>query len=220
MPEPPEFSPIRTAIAGMPVVEIARKFGTPTYVYDSGEDRRTARGPGGFRHRPLRPEGLFEPGGHRPDPPARRELVDTVSAGDSRAARPPATSPEAPMPIVYTADIFDAEAARPGRRGRTSVNCGSPDMIDQYGSRAAARQITADQPGLRPRPQPEDEHRRRSLQARYLARPVARLPGQCRQLWPLRLRAAHAHWFGDRPGTRKSARRWRRRPPSWGGVFA
>ena len=44
-------------------------------------------------------------------------------------------------------------------------------MIDQLGSRAPGREITLRiNPGLRPRPQPEDEHRRRAVEARHLAR--------------------------------------------------
>src|ERR1039458_3406851 len=32
---PPAFSTTRTHIAGIPVVDLARHFGTPTYVYDA-----------------------------------------------------------------------------------------------------------------------------------------------------------------------------------------
>ena len=57
------------------------------------------------------------------------------------------------------------------------VNCGSPDMIDQLGERAPGPQHhAADQSRLRPRPQPEDQHRRRAIEARHLARAARRLP--------------------------------------------
>jgi diaminopimelate decarboxylase len=47
-----------------------------------------------------------------------------------------------PPPIVYTADIFDAESLELCLRSNIHVNCGSPDMIDQYGSRAPGREIS------------------------------------------------------------------------------
>ena len=50
--------------------------------------------------------------------------------------------PSDPPPIVYTADIFDAESLELVIRENIHVNCGSPDMIDQYGSRAPGREIT------------------------------------------------------------------------------
>ncbi len=201
MPEPPEFSPIRTAIAGMPVVEIARKFGTPTYVYDAAKIVERLADLAAFdtvRYAQKACSNLAvidlirRHGG----------LVDTVSAAEIRRALAAGYSPEgSPPPIVYTADIFDAEALDLVVEKNIHVNCGSPDMIDQYGSRAPGRQITLRiNPGFGHGHSRKTNTRRRSLQTRHLARPVARLPGQCRQLRPLRLRAAHAHWFGDRPG--------------------
>ena len=37
MPQPSRFSPIRNEIAGVPVGELAQKFGTPTFVYDAAK---------------------------------------------------------------------------------------------------------------------------------------------------------------------------------------
>ena len=60
------------------------------------------------------------------------------------------------------------------------VNCGSPDMIEQYAAlRAEHPGLSADdhaarEPRLRPRPQPQDQHGRRALEARHLARGAAR----------------------------------------------
>ncbi len=48
----------------------------------------------------------------------------------------------APPPLVYTADIFDAEALDLCAERNVHVNCGSPDMIEQFGRRAPGRQIT------------------------------------------------------------------------------
>src|SRR5690606_18504894 len=42
----------------------------------------------------------------------------------------------------YTADIFDREALELVVERGIAVNCGSPDMIDQYGERAPGREIT------------------------------------------------------------------------------
>jgi diaminopimelate decarboxylase len=44
--------------------------------------------------------------------------------------------------VVYTADIFDAAALDLCVEQNLYVNCGSPDMIDQFGSRAPGRSIT------------------------------------------------------------------------------
>jgi len=142
MPEPPEFSPIRTAIAGMPVVEIARKFGTPTYVYGAAKIVERLADLAAFdtvRYAQKACSNLAvidlirRHGG----------LVDTVSAAEIRRALAAGYSPEGtPPPIVYTADIFDAEALDLVVEKNIHVNCGSPDMIDQYGSRAPGRQIT------------------------------------------------------------------------------
>jgi diaminopimelate decarboxylase len=34
MPTPAQFSTVRIQIGGVPVIELARQFGTPAYVYD------------------------------------------------------------------------------------------------------------------------------------------------------------------------------------------
>jgi diaminopimelate decarboxylase len=70
-------------------------------------------------------------------------LVDAVSGGEilrALAAGFPATGD--PPPIVYTADIFDAEALDLVLKHGLHVNCGSPDMIDQLGRVAPGREIT------------------------------------------------------------------------------
>jgi len=73
-------------------------------------------------------------------------VVDAVSAGEiQRALRagfkaggidlPPGEHPE----IVYTADIFDRETLEMVVELGVPVNCGSPDMIEQYGEAMQGR---------------------------------------------------------------------------------
>lgn len=137
-----EFPTIRTEIAGYPVIELARQFGTPAYVYDAAriaERIADLRAFDSIRYAQkacsniaildlVRRQGV---------------LVDAVSAGEIARARA-AGYPLAgnPPPIVYTADIFDRESLDVVVRDGIHVNCGSPDMIDQLGERAPGREIT------------------------------------------------------------------------------
>jgi diaminopimelate decarboxylase len=135
-------STIRTQIAGYPVVELARQFGTPVYVYDGGkileriEELRlfdTIR----YAQKACSNIGLLDL--------VRRQgvLVDSVSAGEiARALAAGYSAVGDPPPIVYTADIFDRESLEVVLREQIHVNCGSPDMIDQLGERAPGREIT------------------------------------------------------------------------------
>lgn len=142
MPTTPRFSPIRTEIAGLSVEQLARQFGTPTYVYDAAKiveriaDLRAfdlVR----FAQKACSNLAILDL--------VRRQgvLVDTVSAGEIRramAAGYPLTGD--PPPIVYTADIFDSEALEMVVKHHVHVNCGSPDMIEQLGRAAPGRDIT------------------------------------------------------------------------------
>jgi diaminopimelate decarboxylase len=66
-----------------------------------------------------------------------------VSAGEIRRAVAAGYATEgSPPPIVYTADIFDAEALGLCVEANIHVNCGSPAMIDQLGNCAPGRAIT------------------------------------------------------------------------------
>ena len=68
-------------------------------------------------------------------------LVDCVSAGEVHRAIAAGFKPgqqSHPPEIVYTADIFDREALDIVVEHDIHVNCGSPDMIDQYGERLRA----------------------------------------------------------------------------------
>lgn len=133
---------LRREIAGVPVEELARDFGTPTYVYDAG---RIAA-----RIADLEPFDVVRYAQKANSNLAvldlcRRHgaLVDAVSAGEvhrALAAGYPATGD--PPPIVYTADVFDREALELVVQHGIAVNCGSIDMIDQLGERDPGREIT------------------------------------------------------------------------------
>ncbi|MBN1908361.1 MAG: diaminopimelate decarboxylase [Pirellulales bacterium] len=142
MPEPPSYPTIRTHIAGLPVAELAGQFGTPVYVYDAATIRRRLADLAAFdcvRYAVkacsnlaildlLRREGA---------------VVDTVSSQEVRRALAAGYEVQGtPPPIVYTADIFDAASLELVVGQGVHVNCGSPDMIDQYGRLAPGREIT------------------------------------------------------------------------------
>jgi diaminopimelate decarboxylase len=142
-------SPILTHFAGVPIPQLAAEFGTPLYVYDATMIRQRARDLAPFDVvrfaqkacsnlsilRLVREEGV---------------LVDAVSAGEIARAL---AAGYAPSPkdhddaaitaghhpaIVYTADVFDRAAIDAVIEHDLPVNCGSPDMIDQYGERCHA----------------------------------------------------------------------------------
>ncbi len=136
------FSTKRTHIAGIPVGDIARRFGTPTYVYDAATILRRLAELAAFDHvryaqkacSNLAVLDLLRRNG---------ALVDAVSAGEvQRALAAGYIADGEPPPLVYTADIFDAEALDLCVQRNIHVNCGSPDMIEQLGCRAPGRAIT------------------------------------------------------------------------------
>ena len=138
----PTFVNFRTEIAGAAVVDLAREFGTPTFVYDASTILKRLADLAAFdcvRYAQKACSTL-----------AILELVrqagaavDAVSAGEIRRALAAGFAPEGdPPPLVYTADIFDDEALQLCAKRQIHVNCGSPDMIDQLGERAAGRAIS------------------------------------------------------------------------------
>ncbi len=141
MPNAPAFPTTITEIASQPVPELARRFGTPVYVYDAAliaERIADLRAFDVIRYAQkacsnLAILDLVRRNGAR---------VDCVSAGEIHRAMAAGFKPgqeSHPPEIVYTADIFDREALDYVVEHDIHVNCGSPDMIDQYGqaSRAA-----------------------------------------------------------------------------------
>jgi len=201
MPTPPDFPTARSQIAGIPVVELARHYGTPAFVYDAamilqrledlkafdvvryaqkacsnlaildllrrhgalvdcvsaGEIRRAlaagyastagVQGSGfrvqgsGFREAGAREQDLGDADEERGWRPAR-DTSSPAPGPEPRTLNPEPSPPSPAPPIVYTADIFDAESLELVLAENVHVNCGSPDMIDQYGSRAPGREIT------------------------------------------------------------------------------
>ena len=127
-----------TTIAGESIPALAQRFGTPVYVYDAAPIVRRIGQLRAVRRHPLRPKGLLQSGDPRPDAPQRRAgRCGERGRNPPRAGRrltSPASSPI--RPIVYTADIFDREALDLVVKHDLHVNCGSPDMIDQYGAAA------------------------------------------------------------------------------------
>ncbi|TWT90899.1 Diaminopimelate decarboxylase [Pseudobythopirellula maris] len=131
-------------IAGLSIAELAEQFGTPFYAYDAAKivERIDDLAPFDvvrFAQKAcsnlailawVRKHGV---------------VVDAVSAGEVRRALAAGYDATEPMPgqpgtrqIVYTADLFDREALDLVVEHDLPVNCGSPQMIDQYGERCQA----------------------------------------------------------------------------------
>jgi diaminopimelate decarboxylase len=142
MPAPPTFHNLMTEIAGIAVADLARQFGTPTFVYDAAKIVERLADLKAFDHVRYAQKAcsnlaildlVRRHGG----------LVDTVSAGEIHRALAAGYSVQGdPPPIVYTADIFDRDALDMVVEKKIHVNCGSPDMIDQLGARAPGSAIT------------------------------------------------------------------------------
>jgi len=142
MPTVTKFSPVRKEIAGVPVEQLAREFGTPAYVYDAAKIRERIDDLRAFDHIRYAQKACSNIA--ILDLVRRRGvLVDAVSAGEIRRALAAGYSAagDAP-PIVYTADIFDREAIDLVVELGLHVNCGSPDMIEQLGQAAPGSEIT------------------------------------------------------------------------------
>lgn len=136
------FPDSRTEIAGVPVTELAGRFGTPTFVYEAAVIRQRIDDLRAFdtiRYAQKANSNLAVLD------LVRRQgvLVDAVSAGEVGRAMAAGYSPTGdPPPIVYTSDIFDHESLDLVVAKGIHVNCGSPDMIAQYGERAPGHEIT------------------------------------------------------------------------------
>ena len=143
MPVVGTFPTLRSEIAGVKVVDLARQFGTPTYVYDAASIVE--------RIADLKQFDLIRFAQKACSNIAILNLcrqkgvvVDAVSGGEIHRALKAGYKPgnvEHPE-IVYTADIFDREALDLVVKLKVPVNCGSPDMIDQLGELAPGSSIT------------------------------------------------------------------------------
>ena len=125
------------------IPELAQQHGTPLYVYDASRIRDRVRELGAFdairyaqkANSNLSILRLIREAGC---------VVDAVSAGEcGRAFAAGFAASGEPPGVVYTADVFDRESLELVVAQRIPVNCGSPDMIDQYGERAGT-----DAPGI------------------------------------------------------------------------
>lgn len=127
-------------IAGVPVTELGRRFGTPTYVYDRAIIERRIAELAAFpvvrfaqkACSNLAILALMKRHG---------VVVDAVSAGEIvRALRVGYRGED--DGVVYTADVFDDDAIELIREHRIPVNVGSPDMITQLGEFAPGSKVT------------------------------------------------------------------------------
>ncbi|HZZ72277.1 MAG TPA: diaminopimelate decarboxylase [Pirellulales bacterium] len=142
MPSVPQFSTTRSEFAGAPIVDLARRFGTPLFVYDAAKIIE--------RIQDLRRFDLIRFAQKACSNIAILDLmrrhavvVDAVSAGEVHRALAAGFRPDGePPPIVYTADIFDRDALELVAKHRLHVNCGSPDMLDQLGERLPGSDVT------------------------------------------------------------------------------
>lgn len=130
------FPTLQNEIAGHSIASLAKEFGTPHYVYDAAKITERIADLAAFdvvRYAQKACGNLAVL-----DLVRRNDVVvDAVSAGEVRRALAAGfkTGVEDHPEIVYTADIFDREALDLVVELNLPVNCGSPDMIDQYGER-------------------------------------------------------------------------------------
>ena len=132
----------RTEIAGQSVVELARRFGTPTFFYDAEVIAARVRSLARFdvvryAQKACSNIAVLDL--------CRREgaLVDATSAGEvHRALKAGYAASGDPAPIVYTADIFDRDSLDLVAALGLHVNCGSEDMIEQFAARVGKGEVT------------------------------------------------------------------------------
>ncbi len=131
-----------TAIAGIPVADLVRQFGTPLFVYDATRIIERIADLSCFdtvRYAQKACCNLAILDFMR----RRGVVVDAVSAGEIYRALWAGFVPGGHPPgIVYTADIFDRDSLNLVVAHNIHVNAGSPDMIRQLGEVAPGRQIT------------------------------------------------------------------------------
>ena len=136
------YSTLRTEIAGVPVGDLAARFGTPTFVYDAASIERRISALSDFdvvryaqkANSNLAILDLCRRAGVQ---------LDATSSGEIHRALHAGYEPHGePAPIIYTADIFDRDSLDLVVEQGIHVNCGSPDMIDQLGQRTPGVGIT------------------------------------------------------------------------------
>ena len=124
---------ILTRFAGLSLTELAERHGTPVFLYDQAviEQRVSElRQFDAIRYAQKACSNLAILALMR----RLGVVVDAVSAGEvERAFRAGFTPTGDPPGIVFTADLFDADAVEIIRTHHIPVNVGSPDMIAQLG---------------------------------------------------------------------------------------
>ncbi|HVH05722.1 MAG TPA: diaminopimelate decarboxylase, partial [Myxococcota bacterium] len=132
MPPARRFPKLASEIAGVPVADLVRDFGTPTFVYDAAGIEERVRRLGAFdvvRYAQKANSNLAVLDVVR----RAGALVDAVSAGEIHRALAAGYPAEGePAPIVYTADLYDRDALAAVAEHAIPVNLGSADMIEQY----------------------------------------------------------------------------------------
>jgi diaminopimelate decarboxylase len=129
---------LSTEIAGVSIAAIARKFGTPTFVYDRSMIENRIRDLAGFpkiRYAQKANSNIAILSIMR----HHGVVVDATTVGEIfRATK----AGYAPSEIVYTSDIFDRTTLEFLRQNPVGINAGSPDMITQIGEVSPGRKIT------------------------------------------------------------------------------
>ncbi|MBA3482658.1 MAG: diaminopimelate decarboxylase, partial [Pirellulales bacterium] len=143
MPVAAPNSLLITEVAGQSVADLAQRFGTPLFVYDAQVIAERIADLAAFdtvRYAQKASSNLAILDLVR----RHGAVVDAVSAGEIQRALAAGFKAgfDEPPQIVYTADIFDRETLDLVAEKQIPVNCGSPDMIDQYGERCPGRGIT------------------------------------------------------------------------------
>lgn len=142
MPATPTFNTIRHEIAGVSVADIARDYGTPTYVYDAAIIEERIDDLAKFdviRYAQKACSNIAILNLMR----KKGVVVDAVSTGEIHRAMAAGYKPGGKShEIVYTADIFDRDALDTVVKLDIPVNCGSPDMLDQLGAVKPGAHVT------------------------------------------------------------------------------
>jgi diaminopimelate decarboxylase len=143
MPVASATSLLITEVAGQSITDLAQRFGTPLFVYDAAIIAERIADLAAFdtvRYAQKASSNLAILDLVR----RHGAVVDAVSAGEIQRALAAGFKAgfDEPPQIVYTADIFDRETLDLVAEKQIPVNCGSPDMIDQYGERCPGRGIT------------------------------------------------------------------------------
>jgi diaminopimelate decarboxylase len=124
---------VSTQFAGISITDLAQRHGTPFFAYDRAVIEKRISELKSFdviRYAQKASSNLGLLALMRKS----GVVVDAVSAGEVERALRAGFRPDTNPPgIVFTADLFDTDAAEAVRKHRLEVNVGSPDMITQVG---------------------------------------------------------------------------------------